>query len=277
MCRSSGSRLGRGQDRHGQRHREHGLDRGRAAPDHRVHPARPRAERRGHRHKRRRPAVLERRGHDAHAHQGHPGDDARERDGAHGQAVARLLGRRRPRTTRGSAATSGSWARTGRPSTGPRTWPAPASCSSPTTSTATSRPESASRAGPRPRTRSTATPGRSPITPRLGPGSRGRHLLGQREPGAQEAVRHPHRDARRPRQGPSAAGALVRDGGRRDRGRLGRAPRRLAGVGDRLRVAPAAAPRAAPSRRPGLDLGHALPARRRRSPERSTQPAAGAR
>ena len=44
-----------------------------------------------------------------------------------GEAVARLLGSAcRPRTTRGSAATSGSWARTGRPSTGPRTWPAPA-------------------------------------------------------------------------------------------------------------------------------------------------------
>ena len=46
------------------------------------------------RDQRRRPAVLERRGDDAHAHQGHPGHDAGQRDGAHRQAVARLLRRR---------------------------------------------------------------------------------------------------------------------------------------------------------------------------------------
>ena len=56
------------QDRDGQRHREHGLDRRRAAPDHRVHAGRRRDQRRRHRHQRRRPAVLERRGHDADAH-----------------------------------------------------------------------------------------------------------------------------------------------------------------------------------------------------------------
>ena len=65
-----------------------------AAPDHRVHPGRRRDQRRRHRHQRRRPAVLERRGHDADAHQGHPGDDARQRDGADRQAGARLLRRR---------------------------------------------------------------------------------------------------------------------------------------------------------------------------------------
>jgi hypothetical protein len=44
----------------------------RAAPDRRVHPGGRRDQRRGHRHQRRRPAVLERRGDDADAHQGHP-------------------------------------------------------------------------------------------------------------------------------------------------------------------------------------------------------------
>ena len=68
--------LGRA-DRDGQRHREHGLDRRGAAPDHRVHPGRRRDQRRRHRDQRRRPAVLERGSHDAHAHQGHPGDDRR--------------------------------------------------------------------------------------------------------------------------------------------------------------------------------------------------------
>ena len=42
-------------------------------------------------HQRRRAAVLERRGHDAHAHQGHPGHDAGLGDGADRQAVAGLL------------------------------------------------------------------------------------------------------------------------------------------------------------------------------------------
>ena len=52
---------------------------GRAQADRRVHPGRRRDQHRGRRHHRRRPAVLERRGDDAHAHQGHPGDDARTR------------------------------------------------------------------------------------------------------------------------------------------------------------------------------------------------------
>ncbi len=81
-------------DLDGLRHREHGLGGQGAAPDRGVHPGRRRDQRRGRRHQRRRPAVLERRGHDADAHQGHPGDDPGERDGAHRQAVARLLRRR---------------------------------------------------------------------------------------------------------------------------------------------------------------------------------------
>ena len=59
-----------------------------------VHPGRRRDQRRRHRHQRRRPAVLERRGDDAHAHARDPRHDARERDGADRQAGARLLGRR---------------------------------------------------------------------------------------------------------------------------------------------------------------------------------------
>ena len=46
------------------------------------------------RHQRRRAAVLERRGDHAHAHQGHPGDDAGQCHGAHRQAVPGLLRRR---------------------------------------------------------------------------------------------------------------------------------------------------------------------------------------
>ena len=80
--------------RDGQRHREHGLDRGRAAADRRVHAGGRRDQRRRGRHQRRRPAVLERRGDDADAHARHPRHDARQRDGADRQAVAGLFGRR---------------------------------------------------------------------------------------------------------------------------------------------------------------------------------------
>ena len=62
--------------------------------DRQVHPGRRRDQRRRRRHQRRRPAVLERRGDDADAHQGHPGDDPGQRDGADRQAVAGLLRRR---------------------------------------------------------------------------------------------------------------------------------------------------------------------------------------
>ena len=83
----------RRQDLDGQRHREHGRRREGAAPDHRVHPGRWRDQRRRGGHQRGRAAVLERRSDDAHAHQGHPGDDAGQRDGADRQALAGLLGR----------------------------------------------------------------------------------------------------------------------------------------------------------------------------------------
>ena len=75
-------------------HGEHGLGGRGAQADRRVHPGRRRDQHRGRGHQRRRAAVLERRGDDAHAHQGHPGDDAGLGDGAHRQAVARLLRRR---------------------------------------------------------------------------------------------------------------------------------------------------------------------------------------
>ena len=81
-------------DRDGLRHREHGLGRRGAAPDHRVHAGRRRDQRRRDRHQRRRAAVLERRGDDADAYARHPRDGAGERDGADRQAGARLRRRR---------------------------------------------------------------------------------------------------------------------------------------------------------------------------------------
>ena len=86
--------LRRRQDLHGERHREHGLDLPGAAPDHRVHAARRRDQRGGHRHQRRRPALLERRGHHAHAHPGHPGHVPGLGHGAHRQGGPGLLGQR---------------------------------------------------------------------------------------------------------------------------------------------------------------------------------------
>ena len=78
-------------DRHGFRHREHGLDRTHSATADRVHPGGRRGEHRGDRDQRRRSAVLECRGHDAQPHQGDPGDEPGIDDGAHGQAGTRLL------------------------------------------------------------------------------------------------------------------------------------------------------------------------------------------
>ncbi len=82
------------EDLDGERHREHGLDRGRAAAPDRVHAGGRRGQRGRRRHQRRRAALLERRGDDAYAHPRHPRHDPRGRDGAHGQAGTRLLGRR---------------------------------------------------------------------------------------------------------------------------------------------------------------------------------------
>ena len=157
--------VGRREDRDGLRHREHGLDLARAARHHRVHPGRRRDQRRRDGHQRRRPAVLERRVDDAHAHQGHPGDDAGLRDGAHRQAVARLLRRRvgrgqlRHRRLRpdhgperaGPVLGARPLRRGGRPA-------------APTTRTPTGCPASASRASRRRPTRSTATSA-TPRTP----------------------------------------------------------------------------------------------------------------
>ena len=101
-----------------------------------------------------------------------------------------------------------------------------------TTSTPTSRPASASRAA-----RETADPLDRDV--RAAPHQRARlrrsrrvgdDLLRRDQPGPQEAVRHPLGDARRrstPTTRRSSAGPGMRE--RRGRGRLGRAPRRLAG------------------------------------------------
>ena len=142
----------------GQRHREHGLGGARAAPAHHLHAGRRRGERRRGRHQRRRAAVLERRGDDAAAHQGHPRHDARQRHGAHRQALARLLRRRLGRgQLRHRRLRPGHGARTARRSTGRRTSARPSTCCSRTTSTATSRRASAGRGARRRPTRSTAT------------------------------------------------------------------------------------------------------------------------
>ena len=58
---------------------------------------------------------------------------------------------------------------------------------------------------------------------------RRRHLLRRRQPGAQAALRHPHRDACGDRPGPRPARALARPHGRRHGRRLGRQGGRLAG------------------------------------------------
>ena len=166
-----------------------------------LHPGRRRDQRRGRGRQRRRPALLERRGHDADAHARHPRDDARAGHGAHRQAGARLLGQRVGRgQRRHRRLRRGSWARTGRPSTGPRTSAAPAASSSPTTSTPTSCPASAPRAAPRPRTRSIATSASAPHPAGQRLRHRGRRLLGREEPGPKAALRRPRRDGRRRRR-----------------------------------------------------------------------------
>ena len=198
-------------------------------------------------HQRRRPAVLERRGDDAHAHPRHPRHDARLGDGAHREGGARVLrqrlrrgqpGHRRVRPDHG-AERPGAVPRRERRRGDPRS-----SCA--TTSTRTSRPgerfprRARDRAIPR-----TATCGLVPHGPdgrrRLRDGRR--RVQRREEPGSQEAVRHPPRDGRVRRPGPRAARALARPARRRHRGRLGRAPGRLPGVPPRHRVAPAAAAR----------------------------------
>ena len=86
-----------------------------------------------------------------------------------------------------------------------------------------------------PRRADDGRPGRSRRArlPARGPGDHlhdgRRDLLRRDQPRAQEAVRHPVGDERRHRPGPPAARALGDDGGRRDRRRLRRAPRRHPG------------------------------------------------
>ena len=88
-----------------------------------------------------------------------------------------------------------------------------------------------------------------------------RRVLRDREPGAQEGVRHPLPDAGGGRRRPHPARALGRDGGRRDVGGAGRAPRRPPGLPDRGRVPPDPPPRLPAQRRPGqLDRRHPVPA-----------------
>ena len=80
------------------------------------------------------------------------------------------------------------------------------------------------------------------------------------QPGPQAGVRHPLGHARGGRRRPRAAGALGAHARRRGRGRLGRAPGRLADDRDRHRVAPDRPLRPGARRRPGaVDLGHAVP------------------
>ena len=256
----------RRQDRHGLRHREHGLGRRRAAPDRRVHPGRRRDQRRRHRHQRRRPAVLERRGDDAHAHQGHPRDDARQRDGADRQAGARLLRRRvgrgqlRHRRLRADHGPERPGAVLGaRPRRRLRR-----SCS-PTTSTPTSRPgERFPRRAHDRRPASTATSARRRTT-RPAPTSRrvGEIFSEETNPGRKKPfdIRSVMRAVIDADHAPLERWAGHARG--RDRGRVGRPPRRLARsrmLGIESRPLPRLGADA--GRRPGaVDVGHAVPAR----------------
>ena len=208
---------------------------------------------------------------------GHPRHDARQRDGADRQAGARLLGRRvgrgqlRHRRLRAHHGPQRPGAVLGaRPR---RRVPHPAA---PTTSTPTWRPASASRGA-----RTTSDPARPrrrrrARTPhRVGPRARRRRLLRRDQPRPQEAVRHPLGDARGDRRDHPPLERWAGDARRRDRRRLGRPPRRLAGRADRHRVAPArratgSSPRTAPS---SGRRARCSRARRRRSPARSTRPA----
>ena len=84
-------------------------------------------------------------------------------------------------------------------------------------------------------------------------------LLGD-QPGPEEGVRHPHRDAGRRRPGPRDARALGRHGRRRHRRGPGRPPRRLPGLPARHRVA-AGTPARLPAHRRTRHLHrrHAVP------------------
>ena len=79
---------------------------------------------------------------------------------------------------------------------------------------------------------------------------RRRDLLGHRQPGPQEALRHPRGHAGGGRPGPPGPGTLGRHGRGGNSGRHRRPDRRLAGLPDRHRVPPASAPRLPAGRRP---------------------------
>ena len=131
-----------------------------------------------------------------------------------------------------------------------------------TTSTPTSRRASASRAAPtpptrRPRRARRAAP-RSPArtSRRVGDIFSDETNPGRKKPFDIRSVMRAVIDADH-----APLERWARDARRRDRGGLGRAPRRLAGRAARHRVAPAAPPRLGARRRPGaVDLGHAVPA-----------------
>ena len=175
------------------------------------------------RHQRRRAAVLQRRGDDAHAHARHPRDDAGEHDGADRQAGARLLGRhlgrgqlrhRRLRADHGPerpGAVLG--ARPGR-----RLRAAAALLRAHLRGARRALP--APRQEPRP-----GRPRRALVAARragLRPGDGRRDLRRGDQPRAQEGVRHPLGDARGGRRRPRPARALGGDARGRGRGGVGR-------------------------------------------------------
>ena len=126
----------------------------------------------------------------------------------------------RPRTTRASAATSASWARTARRSTGRATSPMRRTSCCATTITPTSLP------GERfPRRAATSDPVdrdvRALAARRRGLRAGRRHLLGRAESRTQKPVRHPQGDGGGDRPGPRAARALGGDARRRDRASSG--------------------------------------------------------
>ena len=270
----------RREDLDGQRHREHGRGGPGAAPDHHVHPGRRRGEHHRGRHQRRRPAVLERRGDDADAHQGHPGDDAGQRHGADREDVAGLLrrclggGQLRPRRLR--------------PGDGPERRGAvlgaePHRGDGDPVRALRPRLRRARRAVPAPGGDDrSAGPGRADL-PARAPGQPVHHgggdLLAGDEQGPEEAVRHPDGDQRDRRPGSRDPGTVGRDGRRGHLGGGGRAPGRLPGGDRRDRVAEHPAARVPAGGRPGsVHLrARCSRSRRRRRPGRSTRPAAAGR
>jgi acetyl/propionyl-CoA carboxylase alpha subunit len=221
--------------RDGLGHREHGLHRAHAATDHRVHPGRSRDQHRRHRDQRRRPALLERRSDDAHAHQGHPHHDPGQHDGPHRQAGPGLL-----RGGLGRGQLRYRWLRPGHgaqrpgPVLGaefPGRLPSAAGalqlhlCRARGAFPAARPDERPGRAG-RPRVRARAGAGHP-----LHDGRRGLRLRDQPRP--QAALRHALGHARGVRHRLRAVGAVEALAGRRELHRLGRGRGRHTGLHDR--------------------------------------------